>query len=252
MEKTGIVITALVPCLVILGILVHLLRKEKSPTSYLEIILCMVLGSLSIIFIGIWGWIIEHWKTHFTNQVAYGFYDAFLLAAIPEELSRYLILRWRLARILRPIDLTKCLLLGSLVGLSFGTLEHVAFCLGEGWHSCWQRILINVPYHTFAGAIIGYFVGYAIFQRCAVWGFVGLFITIMLHGINNFNLRLLFERVPDDNQIGQLVEYTPGWLESILITHWPSNIIVTLSTTILALILFRKAKLANQQRSSSQ
>ena len=135
------------------------------------------------------------------------------------------------------------MLLGCIVGLSLGTLEHLAFCLGEGWMSCWQRILINVPYHTFAGAIVGYFVGCAIIKHREVWGFIGVFITIMLHGINNFNLRRLFETVPETDQIGQLVERSPGWLESILITHWPSNIFVTLTTTILGIILFRKAKL---------
>lgn len=246
MEKTGIVVTALVPCLIILYFIVSALRKGKSPTSYREVILCIVLSLVSILFLGLWSWVIDHWRTLFTHQLAYGFYEAFLLAAIPEELSRYVILRWRLSRLPRPIDLTKCLLLGCLVGLTFGTAEHVAFCLGEGWTSCWQRILVNVPYHTFAGAIIGYFVGLAIIKRKEIWGLIGLTITIILHGINNFNLRRLFETVPEHDHVGQVVEHTPGWLEAILITHWPSNILVTLTTTVLAFILFRKARKAAQ------
>ena len=242
MEKLGIVTVALVPCLLFFSILVYFSRNTRVPVSYREIVVCVILGLLSVFPVGLWTWVVGHWRTSFAHQVAYGFYESFLLAAIPEELCRYLILRWRLGRLPQPIDLKICLLLGCVTGLSFGAFEHVVFCFYEGWQSCWQRLLVNVPYHTFAGAIIGYFVGYALMKRRETWAFVGLAVTIVLHGINNFNLRRLFEDVALLDQGEQVAERTPGWLEQILVTHWPSNILVTSLTTMLAIFLFRKVK----------
>ena len=246
MEKAAIAACALVPCLILIALTIRRLLSFAPVVSYTQIALCTLLSLLSIVFVGIWTWGVEHVKLFFVGQVAFGFYESFLLAAIPEELSRYLILRWRLARLGKPINLTICWWLGCLVGLIFGSMEHLFFSINEGWHSCWQRLLVNVPYHAFAGTIIGYFVGNTIIKRREAWGFAGLGITILLHGANNFNLRRIFESDPGTEQVGQVLEHTPGWFEEILLTHWPSNILVTLTTAVLAIILWRKALLTNQ------
>src|SRR5262245_10567454 len=114
MEKAAIAATALAPCLILLALLIRKLRSFKPSVSNRQITFFIVLSLLSIVFVGLWTWVVQQWKLHFTGQLAYGFYESFLLAAIPEELSRYLILRWRLARLAKPINLALCWWLGCL------------------------------------------------------------------------------------------------------------------------------------------
>jgi RsiW-degrading membrane proteinase PrsW (M82 family) len=195
MEKLALIIAAIVPCLIIFGIIVLVSRKRVPAVPCREAIICFSLGGLASIPLLLWALIFGHWEwSLIPYPFAYALYGAFIMAAVPEELCRYLILRWRLSRLPSPVDLMNCLLLGSTVGLGIGTFEHLYYAYDEGWQACWERLFTAVPIHTMAGAIVGFFVGLSVQLRHVGWGILGVSITIALHGIHNFLVAYLFEQ----------------------------------------------------------
>ncbi len=238
MEKLALIIAAMVPCLMILSIIVFISRKCVSAVPYRESIICFTLGGLAIIPLLLWALIFGHWEwSLIPYPVAFALYGAFIMAAVPEELCRYLILSWRLSRLPSSVDLMNCLLLGSIVGLGIGAFEHLYYAYDEGWQACWERLFTAVPIHTMAGAIVGYFVGLSVLLRQPRWGIVGVAITIALHGLHNFLVVYFFEHSQSSSGDSH---------------YWPLRIFMELIYVILVVILFRKAQLAKQQQPPTQ
>lgn len=232
MEKLGIAIAALCPCLVFLVIFIFATRKCIPTIAYRETILCFSLGVLSCIPLLLWQLLVGHWERSWHQYpVAFALYGAFIMAALPEEFCRYLILRWRLSRLSTSVDLKNCLLLGCIVGLGLGTIEHLVYCYSEGWQACWERLLTAVLIHTMAGAIVGYFVGLSIIKRNVYWGLFGIVITITLHSIHNFLMTYLYEHSQSSFADG---------------LYWPIRILIELIYVVLVVLLFRKARKAAQ------
>lgn len=150
------------------------------------------------------------------------------MAAVPEELWRYIILSWRLRRLPSPVLLTNCLLLGSMVGLGFGSIEHVYYTYHEGWRACWERLFLAVLIHSMAGAIVGYFLGLSLILRQLRWGILGVSITILMHAAHNFILTYYYESISPS-----------PFIESL---YWPIRIIITLCYVIIVAILYRDAR----------
>lgn len=246
MEKTFVLLTAFIPCLIFYGIIHRQLRHCNPALTFRLSTWYFGLGVLCVVPVSIWGMSISIWAKgsvlFYDRYLLYHLFNVVMLEALPEELARWLILRWRLPHLPLPVNLTTYLLLGSLVGLGFGTIEHLGFCYIDGWHACWERIITSVPYHTMAGAILGYFVGTSILTKRISTGLIGLAITVPLHAFNNFNLRTVLENHANDVAAVPPMESTRNLIEEILISHWPSNLFVTFTVTILALMLYRKSK----------
>ncbi|MCZ6508778.1 MAG: PrsW family glutamic-type intramembrane protease, partial [Acidobacteria bacterium] len=99
-----------------------------------------------------------------SSPLAYGFASAFVQAAIPEELFKFLVVWFFAARhraFDEPID---GVIYGVVASLGFATLENVLYVAGGGLHVAVTRALTAVPSHAFLGAIMGYFVGRAKFS----------------------------------------------------------------------------------------
>lgn len=222
-------LAAMLPCV---GIFLLLSRWLPKPVRWRGVML-FLLGTMTIIPVGLTVFYLERWgKGHFTSYFIYSLYEVFVLAAIPEELSRYLVLRWLLPRLLR---IEQCLLLGCLTGLGFGGIEYLLFTYSGGWEACWQRLITSLPFHTAAGGIVGYWIGKYLHGQVR-WSGWGLAITIPLHAFNNFNLRN-FESI-DMNSVD---EPQHNLWQQILFSHWPSNLLVTCSTVALCFIFYRRA-----------
>ncbi len=237
MEKSAITIAALGPCLIILSIIVYSSRRCVPTLAYRELIFGFLLGMLSCLPILLWAIIFGHWENSLVNYpVEYCLYGALMMAAIPEEFCRFLILLWRSPRLPSPVNLINSLLLGSVVGLGFGAVEHIEYSLNEGWRACWERLLLGVSIHTMAGAIVGYFVGLSVIKRRRFWSMLGVSITILLHAINNFSMAYLFEPLlqPD----GQL-QVQSEFVESL---YWPIRIFILLTYLALTVILYYLSK----------
>ena len=90
-----------------------------------------------------------------------GLLEAFLQAAIPEELCKLLVV-WLYASRHREFDEPMDgIVYGAAASLGFATLENLIYCLSGGQWVAAARAITAVQAHAFWGAIMGYFVGQA-------------------------------------------------------------------------------------------
>lgn len=124
------------------------------------------------------------------NPVLGGFIDAFVTAAIPEELFKYVVVYAYCAShdaFDEPMD---GIVYGAAASLGFATLENVLYVGGGGLGTGIMRALTAVPGHAFCGVIMGYFIGQAQFRPAERRKLLAaaLFFPVMLHGLYDFPL----------------------------------------------------------------
>lgn len=120
-----------------------------------------------------------------------GLASAFLQAAIPEEVFKFLVL-WLYAARHRAFDEPMDgIVYGVAASLGFATLENILYVTAEGFGVAVVRAFSAVPGHAFLGAIMGFYVGLArsapadarrgLLVRALGW-------PILLHGLYDFPL----------------------------------------------------------------
>ena len=116
-------------------------------------------------------------------------YEAFVLAAIPEELLKFVVLRAYAAR--RPAfdEPMDGIVYGATAALGFAAFENALYVWEGGWITALVRAFTSVPMHAACGAILGYFVARSVFEgggRRALW--TGFAWAVLAHGIYDFGL----------------------------------------------------------------
>lgn len=122
-----------------------------------------------------------------------GFLEAFFVAALPEEFFKLAILllySMRHVEFDEPID---GIVYGVVVSLGFATFENILYVFDGGLGVAVSRAFSAVPFHAFAGAILGYYVGQAKFRPEEKWLLIlkGYGAVILLHGLYDFPLLTL-------------------------------------------------------------
>ena len=134
---------------------------------------------------GFLGWL----EPHNAGPMFSGFFTAFVMAAFPEELFKYLVLTRYSARnpaFDEPMD---GVVYGVTASLGFATLENILYVANGGLGVAITRAITAVPSHACLGAIMGYYVGQARFNRqSSPPANRGLVIAIILHGLYDFPL----------------------------------------------------------------
>jgi len=122
-----------------------------------------------------------------------GFLDAFLTAAIPEECAKFLVLL-RFCRKTRDCDEPMdCVVYGVAASLGFATLENILYVSDGGFALAAARAVSAVPSHAMDGAVMGFFLGRALFSQPFARGNFAkaLLFPIIFHGLYDFPLLAL-------------------------------------------------------------
>ena len=161
------------------------------------------LGVLTIpaVLLTVWPVVAVTGLDHIANPYLGGFANAFIEAAIPEELFKFLVLYLYASRHREFDEPMDGVVYGVAVALGFATLENVLYISGGGMGVAILRALTAVPGHAFAGAIMGYYVGQAKFrpQQRGKLLTLALAVPIVLHGLYDFpllTLKTMGEREP--------------------------------------------------------
>lgn len=123
------------------------------------------------------------------GPLAFGFASAFLQAAIPEELFKFVVVWFFAARHSAFDEPMDGVVYGVVASLGFATLENVLYAWDGGLQLAALRAFTAVPSHAFLGAIMGFWVSRAKFSgggRRAI--LLALVLPIALHGVYNFPL----------------------------------------------------------------
>ena len=118
----------------------------------------------------------------FTNTV---FYQAFLQAGIPEELSKFLIfiiLIWRDKNFDEYFD---GIVYATFIGLGFACLENIEYVFEYGFETGVVRAMFSVPGHFLFGVVMGYFLSMAKFhpEKRGTYLWTGLLLAMLVHGL---------------------------------------------------------------------
>jgi len=182
-----------------------------------------VLSVIPVLLIAVpLGWVVDRFHEY---PMLAGFMDAFLEAAIPEELCKLLVV-WLYASRHREFDEPMDgIVYGAVASLGFATLENVLYTMSGGMGVAVARAFTAVPCHAFWGAIMGYYVGQARFQQggsARPW-LLAFFVPTLLHGLYDGPL-LSLARMTGEGELppGQeaLVFALIGGALVILVVSW--------------------------------
>ncbi len=178
---------------------------------------------------------------------AQGFVSAFLSAAIPEELFKFLVLYLYCIRhpeFNEPMD---GVVYGVAASLGFATLENVLYVSQYGAGNAILRAFTAVPMHAFCGALMGYFVGRGVFEpsRRAGLFFQGWLAAVAMHGLYDFPL-LTTEALVQQSQ------GNPREIGVLVLGLFGSAIAVLVCLGVWAWVSVRKLRAAQDRVGSAQ
>jgi len=121
---------------------------------------------------------------------------AYIIVALSEEGSKYLLLRWYaypLPTFREPFD---GILYAVMIGMGFATVENIEYVLQFGLETGVSRFFLSVPAHASFAVLMGFHVGWAKFepQRSCRLMWKGLLVAVFFHGSFDFFLFLQQKR----------------------------------------------------------
>lgn len=119
------------------------------------------------------------------------FYDAFCMAAIPEELAKFIILYWVIWRSKDFDQYYDGILYAIFVSLGFALVENILYVLDGGMGVAIARAILAVPGHGFFAVLMGYYFSLAKFhtggqKKRLLLASLGM--PILFHGLYDFAL----------------------------------------------------------------
>ncbi|MGE4193754.1 MAG: PrsW family glutamic-type intramembrane protease [Pseudodesulfovibrio sp.] len=183
----ALILMALVPSAVLLWLFVS---SDKYPEPAGALISSFLLGVLIVLCIYLVYPFLSLVESALPpdNPYLLGLGHALLMAAIPEECFKLIVLR-RYCVNLRAFDEPMDgIVYGVTVSLGFATAENLLFVMEGGMGVAVGRAFLAVPCHALVGAIMGYYVGRAAFarkERTALY-LKALLLPILFHALYDF------------------------------------------------------------------
>ncbi len=133
--------------------------------------------------------------------------NAYLFVALPEELSKFFMLRWyayRKPAFDEPFD---GIVYAVMVGMGFATVENISYVSEYGMMTGILRLFLAVPAHATFAIIMGYFMGKARFspQKEQFLLISAIFWAIVFHGSYDFFLFLQDHHKTNPDNTGLLL-----------------------------------------------
>lgn len=189
---------SLLPTFVILFYIYSRKKYEQEPTGLL--IKSFILGALStlpVIVFNLLAGIDSNTGNHFTSALI----ESFLTAAVPEELSKFLMLYllvWNDRNFYERFD---GIIYSVFISMGFATLENVVYVLNSGMGTAISRAITAVPAHALFGVAMGFYFSYAKFlpERKNYYLFKCIALPVLMHGFYDFILMWqvnLFQQKP--------------------------------------------------------
>ena len=168
-------------------------KFEKEPIGFLfknfllgatlSIIITAILGSLGGRLIPL------------TNEssIIQQFLQAFIVVALVEEFSKYIIVRFYAQRNIECNEPFDGIVYAVMVSMGFAALENVLYVFQYGFATGVTRAFTAVPAHATFGILMGYFMGKAKFSKNKViLNLTGLILATLFHGAYDFFLFINF------------------------------------------------------------
>lgn len=184
----ALLVSALAPAVLLVW---YFRARDVYPEPARVVWTTFALGFVIVVPVLIVGIPMEFLVGSIASPMLYGLASAFLVAAIPEELFKYLVLRgysMRQDAFDEPMD---GVVYGATASLGFAALENILYVADGGVGVALLRALTAVPGHACLGAIMGSYMGRARVappEQARRLVSRALVIPIVLHGLYDFPL----------------------------------------------------------------
>jgi RsiW-degrading membrane proteinase PrsW (M82 family) len=184
--------SAIVPALMVLW---YFRERDVFPEPFALVARVFLLGAASVVAVVLVGGLTAPLLPKAASAWGIGFVTAFFRAAIPEDVSKYLILVWVFRRFVEFDEPMDGIVYGVSASMGFAAFENVLYVEKGGFELALLRALTAVPSHGMHGAIMGYFLALAWFlpERRRLHMAYALVIPVLLHGIYDFPLMVIDE-----------------------------------------------------------
>lgn len=189
---TLLILSALFPVLLVILIIYYMDKYEKEPKRLL--IANFLLGAIvSIIIATILYLVSDFIFIENANSIKSQFIKAFLIVALIEEFSKYVIIRFVAQpnkAFNEPFD---GITYAVMVSMGFAATENIMYVLNGGYGVALLRAFTAVPAHATFAILMGYFMGKAKFSNNS-WqlNLLGLSLAVLFHGAYDFFLFIDF------------------------------------------------------------
>jgi len=167
-------------------------KAGRSPEPIPVLRTTFLLGFLIVVPDYVYGELHQRFRPEIKNPLVAALYTALLIAAVPEEAGKFLVLRFYSARqpsFDEPMD---GVVYGAFAALGFATLENAQHVADGTLTLTIIRGLTAIPAHACFGAVQGYYLGQARFRRRPAWlALWGLLVAVALHTLYDFPLLAL-------------------------------------------------------------
>ena len=188
-----LLLLAIAPATVIILYIYFKDKFEKEPISFLfknfllgataSIIITVILGGFA-------GRILP--VTDHTN-VFQQFLKAFIVVALVEEFSKYIIVKFYTQRSKEFNEPFDGIVYAVMVSMGFAATENIMYVLDGGYETALIRAFTAIPAHATFAIIMGYFMGKAKFSKNRkTLNLLGLFLAMVFHGTYDFFLFIDF------------------------------------------------------------
>lgn len=182
MRYVLLITLAILPVAILMVIIYRQDKFQKEPVK--SLIKAFIGGILAILVDTLFCIGIEELfsKTEFSKSM---FFDNFMLAGIPEELSKFLIFMIFIWRDKNFDEYMDGIVYSVFISLGFACIENIAYVLEFGIGAAIMRALLSVPGHFLDGVMLGYFLSMAKFRRDRRLFYIlsGLLLTMLSHGL---------------------------------------------------------------------
>ncbi len=178
---------AIAPVIIILAYLNYRDKYEKEPTKMLiRAVAGGAIAVIPIIFVELY--IGDFYKTGVTIHQA--FFDAFVVAALTEEVFKYLVFKWLIWKNKNFNEFFDGIIYAVYISMGFAMVENILYVFQSGHGVGMLRAFTAVPGHALFGVAMGYYFGLAKFVKAkqSYYLIMALVMPVVLHGIYDFIL----------------------------------------------------------------
>lgn len=181
-------IFSFLPVIILMIIIYYQDRFEKEPISML--IKAFLGGMATVIPVTLFGLILSYLNINISNTIIDSTYQAFLGAAIPEELFKFLFLYWIVWKNKNFNEYFDGIVYAVFVSLGFACIENIMYVFQFGLSVVPARTVLTVPAHFFFGVMMGYYFSLAKFipENRKKYLRLSIFLPIIFHGFFDFFL----------------------------------------------------------------
>lgn len=188
-----LLLLAISPVIIIVLYIYFKDKFEKEPIPFLlrNFLLGATVSILITVIVG--GFVSRLIPLIDNTSVFQQFLKAFVVVALVEEFSKYVIVRYYSQRSKEYNEPFDGIVYAVMVSLGFAALENVLYVFQHGISTGIMRAFTAVPAHATFAILMGYFMGKAKFSKNRiVLNLMGLFFATLFHGAYDFFLFINF------------------------------------------------------------